>query len=76
MSGETENVMIFHQKVPIENITLYSKATHGLVTSEEFEPPALNPLWTYEAYQAFDGLSSAMFVNPKDAKKAQSVSEF
>ena len=72
---ETENVMIYHQKVPIENITLYSKATHGVATPEEFEPPALNPLWTYEAYRAFDGLPPAAF-NPKDAKKDKSVSAF
>lgn len=71
---ETENVMIYHQKVPIESITLYSKATHGLATPEEYEAPALNPLWTYEAYQAFDGLPSSTFFNPKDAKKDKSVS--
>lgn len=68
---ERENIMIYHQKVPIESITLYAKATHGLATAEEFIVPSISPLFTPEAYQAFD----FSFLNQKkESKKDKSVS--
>jgi len=65
---ERENVLIFHQKVPAEGITLYSKATLGITTPEEFVPPTISPLWSEESYRAFD-------ISSKDAKKDKSKKE-
>lgn len=49
-----ENGFIFHQKVPKDCPPLEMKATHGLVTPEDFSMPALHELWTADAYTAFD----------------------
>lgn len=53
----------FHQKVPPDCPPLQLKATHGLVTPEEFTIPAIHELWTPKSYSAFD-LSKN--INPKD----------
>lgn len=44
----------FHQKVPTDCPSLELKATHGLVSPEEFTNPPLHELWTPEAYASFD----------------------
>lgn len=51
---ERENGFIFHQKVPKDCPALELKATHGLVTPEDFSIPPLHELWTSTAYAAFD----------------------
>jgi hypothetical protein len=54
----------FHQKVPKECPALELKATHGLVTPEEFIIPPIHELWTPVSYSAFD---LSRNINPKDA---------
>jgi len=63
-----ENGMIFHQKVSEELIPLQTKATHGLVTPEDFSLPSLNALWNKEAYDAFV-LTDVTFGDKKQESK-------
>merc|ERR1719507_2135786 len=52
---ERENGFIYHQKVPYDPVELPLNAqTHGLVAPENYEIPAVSPLWTPMAYAAFD----------------------
>ena len=42
-------------QVPYDPVELeMNDATHGLVAPEDFEIPAVSPLWTPMAYAAFD----------------------
>lgn len=53
----------------IEGITLYSKATHGLASPDEFNLPNVSALWNRETYQAFDFTPKS-----KNSKKDKTVS--
>ncbi|XP_041354567.1 BRO1 domain-containing protein BROX-like [Gigantopelta aegis] len=63
---ERENGLIYHQKVAFDAPLLEMKATYGLVSPEEFQPPSLNPLWTVENYKKFDTTRA-----PKPVKKGE-----
>ncbi|XP_054153270.1 BRO1 domain-containing protein BROX-like [Oppia nitens] len=60
-----ENGFIFHQKVPKECPVLELKATHGLVTPEEFSMPSLHELWTPQSYAAFDLSKNVTYIDPR-----------
>lgn len=69
---ERENGFIFHQKVPKDCPSLESlKATHGLVTPEDFSIPPLHELWTTTAYAAFDITRNLSDPKKKDGKEAK-----
>ncbi|KAL8620011.1 hypothetical protein ACOMHN_015293 [Nucella lapillus] len=61
---ERENGLIYHQKVAYDTPQLELRATYGLVSPEEYQPPAINPLWTPETYAKFDTARA-----PKPEKK-------
>ncbi|CAG2112518.1 unnamed protein product, partial [Medioppia subpectinata] len=68
-----ENGFIFHDTVPKDCPVLELKATHGLVTPEEFAMPPLHELWTAESYAAFNLAQNVTFVDPR--KKADKKGE-
>ncbi|KAI2795868.1 hypothetical protein BLOT_016426 [Blomia tropicalis] len=70
-----ENGFIFHQIVPKDLPSLEMKATHGLVTPEDFSIPPINELWTSDAYLSFDltrNITNDPKKNNKDTKKSSS----
>lgn len=44
----------YHQKVPVDCPELVGKAMYGLVSAEQFILPSASPLWSPDAYAAFD----------------------
>jgi hypothetical protein len=67
---ERENGMIYHQKVASDLPPLEMKATHGLVSPEEFKIPAISPLWSATAYSAFDLTKTFDPKDPANSKAA------
>jgi hypothetical protein len=66
---ERENGFIYHHKVPYDPVDLeMNDKTHGLVSPEAFEIPAVSPLWTPMAYAAFDESK----IGKEDKKKSKS----
>ena len=60
----------FHHKVPDDLVPLTTKATHGLVSPEEFVLPSLSSLWTEDAYNAFT-LTGVTFPDPSSKSKVR-----
>lgn len=60
----------FHHKVPDDLIPLTTKATHGLVSPEEFTLPPKSSLWTEDAYNAFT-LTGVTFPDPASKSKGK-----
>ncbi|KAK7000021.1 Bro1 domain-containing protein brox [Biomphalaria glabrata] len=65
---ERENGLIYHQKVAPDAPSLELKATYGLVSPEEYKPPALNQLWSVEVYKRFSPPPSAQKPSNDKAK--------
>ncbi|XP_066588369.1 BRO1 domain-containing protein BROX-like [Prorops nasuta] len=54
-----ENSLIYHQLVPAEVPTLFTKATFGLVSPIDFQMPQPNSIWHSGVYETFIGISAA-----------------
>ncbi|KAH9507239.1 hypothetical protein Btru_056699 [Bulinus truncatus] len=65
---DRENGLIYHQKVAADAPLLELKATYGLVSPEEYKPPALNTLWSSEVYKRFSTPPSAQKPQPEKTK--------
>ncbi|KAI1284937.1 BRO1 domain-containing protein BROX [Halotydeus destructor] len=70
---DRENGMIFHQKVATDLPPLELKATHGLVTPDEYKVPAISAMWSATAYSAFDLTRGFDPRDPANSKAAASV---
>ncbi|XP_048259074.1 BRO1 domain-containing protein BROX-like [Haliotis rufescens] len=63
---ERENGLIYHQKVTYDPPQLELKATYGLVSPEDYQPPSMNPLWNVDSYSKFN-----VQMAPKPEKKSE-----
>ncbi|KAH9519354.1 hypothetical protein Btru_075319 [Bulinus truncatus] len=68
---DRENGLIYHQKVAADAPLLELKATYGLVSPEEYKPPALNTLWSSEVYKRFSTPPSAQKPQPEKTKSKE-----
>ena len=58
----------YHQKVAYDPPHLELRATYGLVSPEEYQSPAMNPLWTPEVYAKMDATKAPQ---PRQQKVAR-----
>ncbi|XP_064402696.1 BRO1 domain-containing protein BROX-like [Halichondria panicea] len=69
--SERENGFIYHHKVPEELPVIEKKQVYGLATPEDFTLPPHHPLWTPEAYAAFEVSAQASEKYDTKASAAQ-----
>ncbi|CAL1548579.1 unnamed protein product [Lymnaea stagnalis] len=67
---ERENGLIYHQKIAPDAPLLELKATYGLVSPEDYKPPALSQLWSLDVYKKYATPAAAAKPPPEKVKSS------